>query len=208
MAGPTRAAIAAAPRPHLLVRLLELSNERQRNVFGFVLLAARPSTHPNLIFYRRIGASGFPRHGRPHPEASSLEVHKEVSLRTRAGVAVAVAAGGELLRPTHYVGELVVVVDDLERVNVEPDLVEARRAIVDRLVVDAFAVLAPRDVRRALAVEQRVVLGVALAERHKLGGIVGVHVVAVNLDLASADIDFVFAIGACSLVVLNGLARA
>lgn len=165
-------------------------------------------THPNLIFYRGIGAIGVPRHRRPYSEPGPLQVHEEVALRTRAGVAVAVAARGELLRSSVGAGELIIIVDDLKCVDVDADFIESREAVMNGLVLHALPIFAFRHVGRSLAVEKRIVLLASLSQRNVLQGIVGFHVVTVNLHLAPTNIDFVFAVGAGSLVVLDALARA
>lgn len=123
------------------------------------------ATHPNLIFYRGVGAICIPRHRRPYSESGALQIHKEVALRTRAGVAVAIAARRKLLRSSNGMRELIIIVDDLQRVDVDADLTKARGAIMNGLVRHALSILTFRHVGRSLAVEECVVLLSPLSQR-------------------------------------------
>lgn len=84
--------------------------------------------------YDRVLALGFPLGAGSYPERRPLQVDREVTLRAEAGVAVAVARRTERLRLAGPIGEPVVVLDDLQRPDVEPDLAVVRRAVADALV--------------------------------------------------------------------------
>lgn len=118
-----------------------------------------------MIFYRGIGAISIPRHRWSYSEPGALQIHEEVALGTRAGVAVAIAACRELLRSPNGMRELVIIVDDLQCVDVDANLTKARGAIMNGLVGHALSILAFRHVGRSLAVEERVVLLSPLSQR-------------------------------------------
>lgn len=84
--------------------------------------------------YDRVLALGFPLGAGSYPERRPLQVDREVTLRAEAGVAVAVASRTERLRLARPIREPMVVLDDLQRSDVDPDLAVVRRAVADALV--------------------------------------------------------------------------
>lgn len=206
MTWPTRSAIATAPRSHFLIRLLELWTKTVS--YEPLLRLVNLLSCLNLIFYRGIGAVDFPRIRRSYSEARALKVHEEITLWTWSRVAITVTARRKLLWSSNGMWELIIIVDDLKCANVDANFMESRCAVVNGLVMHALSIFALWHIVKPFAVKEWVVFLRSLFQRNVFGRFVRVHVVTINFDFMPSNIDFMFAIGSCSFVMLNAFAWA
>lgn len=87
-------------------------------------------THPYQEIQHRVGPLGFPLSAGSYPEGSVFQIDREVSLRTPAGIAVAIAGRSECLRLAGPIRKPVVVHKHLQRVDVESNPAVVRRSVV------------------------------------------------------------------------------